>query len=65
MQVHQMLKGKDRSQNFLTKEVYIDYILLELERSKSTKNTALIEQEISYILHMNIPITEKYTSLLL
>ena len=52
---------------YLIEEAYIDYILVALERSRSTKDTALIiaEQAIPYVLHINMHITEKFVSLLL
>ena len=57
----QMLK------KYLIEEAHIDYVLVALERSRSTKDAALIivEQAIPCVLHMNMRITEKFVSLLL
>ena len=44
------------SKKYLIEEIFIDYIILVLERTISTKDIALIivEQVIPYVLHFNM-----------
>ena len=54
-------------EKYLIEEKHIDYILLALERTRSTKDVTLIivEQTIHCVLHFNMRITENCVRLLL
>ena len=58
---------RQKLKKYLIEEAHIDHILVALERSKNTKDAALIfsEQVIPYVMHVSIRITETFVCLLL